>query len=422
MTRDLCDAYGKPRKWAACVLLIVLVLAATVLTGEADGQVAYEGRKVITAGGTYSGNWQSLDPNLPAVEIKTTAPVVIENCNIRGKNDLIKTSVQGAKLTVRNCRGYGLNPGVAGQIKGRFVHAVRPASLVVEHNFLEGTTGIKVYSWQHGAPGETLKIRYNRAENIDGRKSTGSGYSTDKAYGYEVRAQFAMIHSVHDVPGVNIAWNWVTEVPNQSRVEDTISLFASGGNARKPYRVHDNFIDGAFPINPGSGDGRYSGGGIITDGAGVTSKTVTQYVDIYRNTVIDSLNYGVKITQGHHNRLSNNLVVRDGVLSDGTIYASGSKIGDLNTGAGVALQNAKNQPFFGDHQVSANKAGWYDPRVGGKNRSYRNYNFMSGCSSCALSDNTAPFSHPLSEDEKAARNQWQNKLAANDLTIGPRAR
>ena len=31
------------------------------------------------SGGTYSGNWQRLDPAIPAVDIKTSAPVIIEN-------------------------------------------------------------------------------------------------------------------------------------------------------------------------------------------------------------------------------------------------------------------------------------------------------------------------------------------------------
>lgn len=421
MERSRRGAFGKPARLVVCAVLAMLSLVAVVLSGDAYGQANYSGRKVITSGGTYSGNWQSTDPDLPAVEVKTTAPVIIEKCNIRGKNDLIKTSVRGAKLTVRDCRGSGLNPGVAGRIKGRFVHAVRPASLTVEHNYLEGTTGIKVYEWQHGAPNETLKVRYNEAKNIDGRKSTGSGYSTDKASGYGF-AQFMMLHSVHDVPGVEIAWNQITEEPNRSRVEDTINIFASGGNVRNPYRVHDNFIDGALPVNPGSGTGTYSGGGILTDGGSVTSETVTQYVDIYRNIVVDSLNHGAKITQGHHNKLYDNVVVRDGVLSDGTVYASESKIGDLNKGAGIALWNAKKQQFFGYNQVYDNKAGWYDPRVGGAERDYRNYNIdTSTCSTCSASNNTVPFDHPLSNDEAAERNRWQERLEANDVAVGPRS-
>jgi hypothetical protein len=415
----LVGARGTGKKIAVVLAAaIVAALTATSSPREADGQATYSGPKVITRGGTYSGNWQSTDPDRPAVEVKTSAPVVLENCSVRGKEDLIETMVKGARLTVRDCHGYGINPGVAGRVKGRFVYAKYPASLKVEHNYLEGTTGIKIYDWTHGASGETLKVRYNKAKNIDGRKSAGSGYSTDKVSGYTVGAQFLMVHSVHDVPGVEVAWNWVTEVPNQSRVGDTINFFGSGGNSSHPYLVHDNFIDGAFPINPRSGTGTYSGGGIITDGQNVTKETAEQYLHIYNNQVLDSLNYGVKITQGHHNRLYGNVVVRDGVLSDGTVYASSSFVGDLSKGAGVALWNAQNQSFFGYHKVHDNAAGWYDPRYYDRNQ--RNFNITSACSSCVVSGNTAPFANPLSDNEKAERQRWQEKLALNRVHLGPR--
>lgn len=422
MTRGWRDSFQGFKRRAVWVLVsgALAVSAATAAAGPTDGQVTYGDRKVITAGGTYSGNWQSTDPDLPAVEIKTTAPVIIEDCNVRGKDDLIETSVRGARLTVRDCHGYGINPGVAGEVKGRFVYTKYAASLTVEHNYLEGNTGIKVYEWQHGAPGETLKIRYNKAKNIDGRKSTGSGNSTDPINGYVLQAQFLMLHSVHDVPGVEVAWNQVTEVPNQSRVEDTINIFRSGGNAERPYLIHDNFVDGALPVKPGyNSEGKYSGGGITTDGGDVTAETATQYVHIYRNIILDSLNYGVQIIQGHHNKLYDNVVVRDGVLSDGTVYASDSKIGELNTGAGVALWNASKQSFFGYHEVRGNKAGWYDPRY--YDRDQRNYHLTSTCSTCAVHSNAAPFSNPLGDDEAAERTRWRNKLATNKVVIGPRS-
>ncbi len=36
-------------------------------------------------GGTYSGNWESLDSRTPAVSVQTSEPVIIENSNIRMK-------------------------------------------------------------------------------------------------------------------------------------------------------------------------------------------------------------------------------------------------------------------------------------------------------------------------------------------------
>ena len=76
---------------------------------------------VITAAGTYSGNWQSTDSKTPAVTVATTAPVVIENSHISSAGGLIKTSVAGADVTVRNSVGMALNSAVKGQSNGVFL-------------------------------------------------------------------------------------------------------------------------------------------------------------------------------------------------------------------------------------------------------------------------------------------------------------
>jgi hypothetical protein len=92
---------------------------------------------IITAGGTYTGSWQSLDPNVPAVRVFTPAPVIIENCTVSSVTDGISTGI-GSNVTIRNCRGYALNPNVAGTPKGSFALGYNFASLIVEHNLIEG--------------------------------------------------------------------------------------------------------------------------------------------------------------------------------------------------------------------------------------------------------------------------------------------
>ncbi|MBB5365514.1 NPCBM/NEW2 domain-containing protein, partial [Deinococcus humi] len=74
--------------------------------------VKYSGPLVITKGGTYRGNWQSLDPKVPAVYVKTSEPVIIEGSNLRGRGELIRGWFMN--LTVRNSNGYGMNPNVYG--------------------------------------------------------------------------------------------------------------------------------------------------------------------------------------------------------------------------------------------------------------------------------------------------------------------
>ncbi|MFC4456243.1 NPCBM/NEW2 domain-containing protein, partial [Deinococcus sonorensis] len=47
------------------------------------------GPLVITKGGTYTGNWQSNDPSVPVITIKTSEPVIIENSTLRGRGNLV---------------------------------------------------------------------------------------------------------------------------------------------------------------------------------------------------------------------------------------------------------------------------------------------------------------------------------------------
>ena len=154
----------------------IAVVAATVTVSQAPAGVVYSGPIVITSGGTYSGNWQSNNPDVAAVTIRTTAPVIIENSNLQGKGNLIETAVADVDLTVRNSRGYGLNPGVAGRVPGRFLHGQSFDNIRIENNYIEGTSGIYLLSYKgQSATGDTVKILNNQVLNIDGRKSDGAG-------------------------------------------------------------------------------------------------------------------------------------------------------------------------------------------------------------------------------------------------------
>src|SRR5439155_5985837 len=75
---------------------------------------------VITRGGTYTGTWESKDPDIPAITIETAAPVVIQNSTVRGPGTLIANDVDHVNVTIRNTWGYGTNPNILGESKGRF--------------------------------------------------------------------------------------------------------------------------------------------------------------------------------------------------------------------------------------------------------------------------------------------------------------
>jgi hypothetical protein len=403
----------------------------------------------------YNGNcnWKQMaNPSEPVLAIKTTKPVILENCDLKGRDDLIRSTTPGANITVKNTNGYGLNPLASkpdgmGHVKGHFANIQGAGRVVIENNHLEGTRGIFIRKWTHEVAREEIKIRYNEVLNIDGRRSDpnntsgpNAGYSTDKVNGFVREANFVRLTGVHDVPGVEIAWNEIKNLPNQSRVEDTISIYGSGGNKANPFLIHDNLIDGAFPIDPArpvspmDRNKNYSGGGIITDNPSAnTYKTADQYVHIYKNQILDSLNYGAKITQGHHNKLSNNRVVRDGVLSDGTKYLEEKPdgtllVGDVNRGAGIALVNSNKQAsaVFTNNHAYENGAAWYDPdpEVSGKLRNFSE-NWRGTCLDSCSWHNHSLIPTPLHDlsvvinQENEERQLWQKKLAQNDITLGP---
>src|SRR5690606_1582499 len=129
------------------------------------------------------------------------------------------------RLTVRNTYGFGQNPNVRGRAPGGFIHVESFADLVVENNYLEGTSGIYVHRWLGGGTG---KIRFNEARNVVGLLSDGNG-SCLTGNDQFMYAQFVQLNSVHDIADAEIAWNQVINTPGESRTEDVISLFDSSG-------------------------------------------------------------------------------------------------------------------------------------------------------------------------------------------------
>jgi fibronectin type 3 domain-containing protein len=320
---------------------------------------------VITKGGTYSGSWESQDPNVPAVLVQTSEPVTIENSVVRGRGDLIAGAVDHVKITVRNTSGFGLNPNVAGRAPGRFVTIERFDSADLENNYLESTAGIYMldYAGNHTI-NQTITVLDNRAKNIDGRKSNGSGgwldynarFPKKRGSGEEGMelVQFVQFDKVQNVPGINIAWNEVINEPGNSRVEDNISIYQSSGTAGSPILIHDNYIQGAYTIKPWQGDTSdssynydwsYSGGGIMLgDGLGSTAGGDPAFVKAFNNQVISTTNYGIAITAGHDLEFYNNRIVSAGVLQDGRNISAqnvGAFIWDLYGGGSNRFYNVK---------------------------------------------------------------------------------
>ncbi|MCJ8163499.1 glycosyl hydrolase [Pontibacter sp. E15-1] len=299
--------------WSYLMLfLIALALCPFQLKAQ-----TYSGPIVITKGGTYTGNWESNDSEVSAVEIKTSEPLIILNSNIRGAGYLIKSWYNSANLVVRNTSGYGLPPTPYQNYKKprRFVTVNNFKNLVIENCYLEQTAGIYAGTMYegNGTPNETIKIRYNIAKNIDSRVYGGN----------EDHSQFVQFNFRGNLPNAEIAWNQIINSPDLSRVEDNISIHNSKGTASSPIKIHDNYIQGAYPIPSTSIS--YSGGGILSDGDGDAS-SCTAFVEAYNNQLVNLGNYSMGIASGNNIHYHNNRAVNSATFEDGSrfkMYTSG---------------------------------------------------------------------------------------------------
>ena len=271
-----------------------LGMQASVSANSTIGEIGWSDPIVITAGGTYSGNWQSMDAKTPAVLVATTDPVTIENSHIRGAGNLITTKMPASNLTVRNSIGVGLNASVKGQPNGNFVEVSSPARLDVENNYVENARGgVIMHGYAGSRNGEqTIVIRGNRARNLSGLLSDGKGGYLPGEGSNLVSAHFVQFDSVQAVPHMEVGWNEVVNYPGQSLVDDNIDLYRSSGTANQPLEVHDTYIQGAYPYRA---QDAYAGGGIgIKGNAGDSVQEAPAFSNIHDNQVVGTVNYGIR--------------------------------------------------------------------------------------------------------------------------------
>jgi len=372
--------------------------------------VTYDGPLVITKGGTYSGNWESQNPNVPAIRVQTSDPVIIENSNIRGRGDLISGFAN--RLTVRNVNGYGLNPNIVGQTVGKFVNAEEFINIRIENSYAENTIGVYFRSYK-GNPsnGDTITILKNKFKNINGLPSSGNnGYSLDYFLG---KAHMIMFNDVKRIPNAEIAWNEVINEPGKSLVEENINIYTSGGTPSSPIKIHDNYIQGGYSAQPTT-KGDYAGGGIILGDGALYAPDVAGYTDVYNNQIVSTTNQGIAISGGVENHIHDNRIISSGLLQDGgRIMAQNVGIYMWNSGATSSNQRAKfsNNSMENNYVswVKVNEAGiaipypWWLPDCGANNNT---------CANNVSNDN------PTLDSEKREYTAWLEKLKAQNITIG----
>lgn len=347
----------------------------------------------ITRGGYYSGSFQSLDPRTAAIVVATNEPVLIANSIIRSRGDIIATQGFAANISIQNVLGISLNPNAYGVQPGRFLDAEGFANIQVANSEMVGTSGIYLYNYfgDHTV-NNTVKILRNVANNIDGRMSDGNGGFLGSGKSY---VQFFQINGAQKLPGVEIAWNQVINTPGQSLVEDNISIHNSSGTSWSPISIHDNFIQGAYPVDPARDRG-FSGGGIMVSDNG------SAWVRADNNQVISTTNYGIAISSGHDNSFSGNRIISSGRLPNGQYIAA------QNVGAYIWDQDGIGDAFY-NNVGRDNLVGWWQ-------KDQRNDWWMPDASKWVGNDNWSGAVNTATE--AGEYNYWANKLNRAGVRIG----
>ncbi|RSK44359.1 beta strand repeat-containing protein [Hymenobacter perfusus] len=366
--------------------------------GQFPTNITYAAPITITQGGTYTGNFRSTDSNTPCIRIQTTQPVTITGCTLVGAGDLIDAKNGGSTLVITNNKGYGTQQSVDNRRHGRFLEVNSGRSVRVENNYFEHTSGIAAYQWGgDGSASQTLTVRFNQAKNIDGRYRNGGGQYV----------QFCGLNQVRNVGNIEIAWNQVVNEPNNSLVEDNINFYNSGGVQQSPARVHDNYVQGAYPY-PANGN-TFTGTGMTTDGDGSSPTTTAAFIEAYNNQFISTCNAAMNIAAGHDIYYHDNRMVTSALMPNGT---------PLNaTYAATAVFNAYQQPgnvFYNNRTVN-NTIGFVK---NGYNVPFANRHDLSS-GACATCTGTNHLPNPITlQTEQNELTLWQQKLQQNGITLG----
>jgi hypothetical protein len=321
-------------------------------------RAGFSGPLLITHGGTYSGKWQSLNPDVAAITVRTQQPVVITDSRLRSRGDLITGATHGIDLTVTDTVAQALPPGSRGKPPGRFISLRDARHAFIAHNQANGTGGIRLEGYGGGRGANTFQIIANRVNNIDGRISTGDRPSAVDSDAELV--SFVQFVDVHRVPGMEVAWNDVRNEPRHSRVEDVVNVYRSSGTPTSPILIRRNFINGAYPTRPASNE--YSGGGVLLgDGDGAAADSPA-YVIARHNVVLNTSNYGIGVAAGRHMRIIGNCVLAGGRLPDGRVIKAQN--------VGIYVKSMYGQSAIQDVALVNNVVRWQRPGRGELNNFY----------------------------------------------------
>jgi chitodextrinase len=384
-------ATSSPQSGLACATSYTFGVVARDAAGNSSGQVSLQittsacstppptGPITITQGGIYTGNWISTS-STPAVTIATTQPVTIVNSTVtnRAGGTLIDAVGGGAvQVTIDHVFAYG---GDTYQTSGRLFQAYDFKSVTIRNTTIENTRGIEL---TYGVTGSSVLITRNRHKNIQGGPNASPV------------GNFVQLRHVRNAT-IDISWNEIVNQYNKSNPEDIISIYHSA-NAK----VHDNML--WHQSTPGNPYNQSSQGGITIDcsDAGPTCDNN----EIARNQVIDGMGIVTYVTQGG----SNNVITENRIVQDGYLDGSTTRVGNGYSGFAI-LAGGSNNHAHGNVVGYINRDGvrmdWdrLDGAAEGQAAEAQNNSYLPDAVTSAK--------------EQAEMTLWQQKLAANGVSVG----
>ncbi|MES2217983.1 MAG: right-handed parallel beta-helix repeat-containing protein [Pseudomonadota bacterium] len=380
-----------------------------------QGPLVVNAAYVQANGSVISGNYQGTATQ-PAITITVSTPVTITNSLLQGPGDLIQATAVPANITVNNTTGTGTNPNVRGTAKGIFLHVNAFTNINMQNNIINGMR-IGFYNSSYAGnrtASNTLIISKNIFNNVDARPSDGNnGYSTTGQY----NGQAIHTGNITGLPGVDIGWNEIVNTAGQSSSGALIEFNETSGTSASPIQVHDNYISGALPTMPGKDLYAY-GGILVNGGTNDTATTASAYINIVRNYVNATANFGIAIEAGNNNTVANNRVVSSGYLPDGKTFYPMSTYGNAAGAVNINLYNQTGTVFF-NNSVTNNVLGLI--KNNGSNQPVRNDWNLPGQGG-AVSGNTSYLPNGSADPTNAEQAQefttWQTAASASSVIVG----
>jgi hypothetical protein len=322
------------------------------------------------------------------VTISTTAPVTIENSRIKnmtvadGNPKLVYTSIDGADVTITNCRFYG---GCA-----RAVYCEGGASgfgiknLTVRNCTISRTSGITIV---YGQTTGTFLITKNAFTDIQDNGLLTPGWSNNEAGN--------MVQLRETSATCTMSWNQVINTYNDSWPEDIISLFKA-----KNVTVSDNYLQ--HQSTPGNAYNTSSQGSITVDGD--AAAPYPENIDVLRNQIVDCVNGGYITGYATDVLFSENRIIQDGKLPDGVTQMGNGYSGMAIISGATACHMHDNVIGYVNRDNA--RTDWDDNLYAPEGRT------------AEIALNTTLGDPVTQAMEQAEWTTWQTKVVSNAITVG----